>query len=144
MGDDSLSKLPHIKGVIDYANSKHKSQALDIFLGAKCHLCISNNTGFDALPAGFREHTTNVNAFQEVLNKTRYWTSESTPKYVEMVSSAQTLTQNTSGNEALAINGYSVRLKRNAGYNGWNGDPDYLTDKFECAHLLQVEINVEK
>ena len=90
----------------------------------------TDTTGFDALPAGFREHTANVNAFQQLTTKTRYWTSESTPKYVEMISSAQTLTQNTSGNEALAINGYSVRLKRNAGYNGWNGDPDYLTDKF--------------
>ena len=94
----------------------------------------TDTTGFDALPAGFREHTANVNAFQQLTTKTRFWTSESLVagkgKYVEMVSTAQTLTQSASGDEALPINGYSVRLKRNAGYNGWNGDPDYLTDKF--------------
>ena len=94
----------------------------------------TDTTGFDALPAGFREHTPNTNAFEQLTNKTRFWTSEALSggqgKYVEMISTAQTLTQSTAGNQALPINGYSVRLKRNAAYNGWNGDPDYLTDKF--------------
>ena len=94
----------------------------------------TNTTGFNALPAGFREHTPNTNAFEQLTDKTRFWTSEALSggqgKYVEMISTAQTLTQSTTGDPALPINGYSVRLKRNAGYNGWNGDPDYLRDKF--------------
>jgi len=50
VGDDSLSKLPYIKGVIDYANSKHKSQALDIFLGAKSKFCIATSSGYYIIP----------------------------------------------------------------------------------------------
>ena len=50
MGDNSLSKLPRMKGVIDYANSEHRSQALDIFLGAKSKFCIATSSGYYIIP----------------------------------------------------------------------------------------------
>ena len=37
--------------VIDYANSGMRSDFLDIYLGAKCRLCISTGAGWDAIPA---------------------------------------------------------------------------------------------
>jgi putative glycosyltransferase (TIGR04372 family) len=40
--------------VIDYAVNGMRSDFLDIYLGAKCEFCISNGTGFDAVPSVFR------------------------------------------------------------------------------------------
>ncbi len=42
------------KMIIDYANSPHKSDFLDVYLGANCSFCISTSTGFDAIPYVFR------------------------------------------------------------------------------------------
>ena len=47
-----------------------------------------------------------------------------------MTSTDQAATLESTGLGADNINGYSVRLIKDAGYNGWNGDPDYLRDKF--------------
>jgi putative glycosyltransferase (TIGR04372 family) len=43
--------------VIDYANSKERSDFLDIFLGANCEFCISTGLGFDEVPEIFRKPT---------------------------------------------------------------------------------------
>ena len=40
--------------IIDYANSKIRSDFMDIYLGAKCSFCISTSCGFDAIPVVFR------------------------------------------------------------------------------------------
>lgn len=40
--------------VIDYATNGMRSDFMDIYLGAKCKFCISNSTGFDAVPYIFR------------------------------------------------------------------------------------------
>ena len=40
---------------LDYPFSKIKSDFMDIFLGYKCFLCISNVTGYDAVPTIFRK-----------------------------------------------------------------------------------------
>ena len=40
--------------VIDYATSPHRSEFMDIYLGAHCFFCISTGTGFDAIPYIFR------------------------------------------------------------------------------------------
>jgi putative glycosyltransferase (TIGR04372 family) len=69
MGDDSLSKLPYIKGVIDYANSKHKSQALDIFLGAKSKFCIATSSGYYIIPYLFGIPVLMTNS----LSSLEYW-----------------------------------------------------------------------
>ncbi len=41
--------------VIDYANSKIRSDFMDIYLGAKCRFCISTSSGFDGIPTIFRK-----------------------------------------------------------------------------------------
>lgn len=40
----------------DYPFSNHKSDFLDIFLGYKSQICISNLTGYDAIPTIFRKN----------------------------------------------------------------------------------------
>jgi len=93
----------------------------------------TNTTGFDALPAGYISDTSN---FAGLLDSARFWTRDGvvgdlTGTYVKMESTDQAVTIDSStgiGNEN--INGYSVRLIKNVNYNGWNGDPDYLRDKF--------------
>ena len=51
MGQKSSIKLPKIYGLIDYCNSKHKSEFMDIFLAAECKFCIGTGSGFYMLPA---------------------------------------------------------------------------------------------
>ena len=41
--------------IIDYANSKMRSEFMDIYLGANCTFCISTACGFDAIPYIFRK-----------------------------------------------------------------------------------------
>jgi putative glycosyltransferase (TIGR04372 family) len=40
--------------IIDYATNGLRSDFMDIYLGAKCMFCISNNMGFDGVPIIFR------------------------------------------------------------------------------------------
>lgn len=40
--------------VIDYATNGKQSDFLDLYLGARCALCISNGTGFDRIADAFR------------------------------------------------------------------------------------------
>lgn len=40
--------------IIDYAHNGMRSDFMDIYLGAKCHFCISTASGFDAIPFIFR------------------------------------------------------------------------------------------
>ena len=47
--------------IIDYADSPMRSDFLDIYLGAKCSFCISNGTGFDAIPTIFRKPVLFIN-----------------------------------------------------------------------------------
>ena len=42
--------------VVDYATNGMRSDFMDIYLGAHCMFCISNGTGFDAVPAIFRKN----------------------------------------------------------------------------------------
>lgn len=46
--------------IIDYATNGMRSDFMDVYLGAKCHFCISNGTGFDALPYVFRRPVVHV------------------------------------------------------------------------------------
>ncbi len=47
--------------VIDYATNGMRTDFLDIYLGASCSFCISNSTGFDAIPTIFRRPVAFVN-----------------------------------------------------------------------------------
>lgn len=48
--------------VIDYASNGMRTDFMDIYLGAKCSFCITNGTGFDAVPWIFRRPIVQVNA----------------------------------------------------------------------------------
>ena len=88
----------------------------------------TNTTGFSLLPSGWRDTT---GAFAGTTTKGAYWTSEtSTSTWIETLSTDQLVTTGTTAPGFDDGNGYAVRLKRNSGYNGWNGDPDYLADRF--------------
>jgi len=47
--------------VIDYATNGMRSDFMDIYLGANCTFCISQSTGFDAVPTIFRRPVAYVN-----------------------------------------------------------------------------------
>ena len=47
--------------VFDYATSGMRSDFMDVYLGAHCEFCISNGTGFDAIPVLFRRPVCYVN-----------------------------------------------------------------------------------
>ncbi len=53
-----VSKNPR---VIDYANSKVRSEFMDLFLGAHCEFNVSDGLGFYAIPAMFRRPNAYVN-----------------------------------------------------------------------------------
>ena len=53
MGDNQSSRLPKIKGLIDYAHSEIKSDYMDVFLGAKSKFCIATSSGFYHIPMLF-------------------------------------------------------------------------------------------
>mgnify|MGYP001397683596 CR=1 FL=1 len=63
MGARVEKKLPfsHPK-VVDYATNGMRSEFLDIYLASQCLFCITNGTGFDALPMIFRKPILQVNA----------------------------------------------------------------------------------
>ncbi len=45
---------------LDYPFYKEKSDFLDIFIGFKCEICITNGTGYDAIPTIFRRKMINI------------------------------------------------------------------------------------
>nr|VFJ65845.1 MAG: putative glycosyltransferase, TIGR04372 family [Candidatus Kentron sp. FM]VFJ69921.1 MAG: putative glycosyltransferase, TIGR04372 family [Candidatus Kentron sp. FM]VFK17492.1 MAG: putative glycosyltransferase, TIGR04372 family [Candidatus Kentron sp. FM] len=47
--------------VIDYATNGMRTDFMDIYIGAKCHFCISTGTGFDEIPEVFRRPIAYVN-----------------------------------------------------------------------------------
>lgn len=49
------------KEIIDYAYRKIGNDFLDVYLGARCHMCLSTGSGFDAIPALFRKPVSFVN-----------------------------------------------------------------------------------
>jgi putative glycosyltransferase (TIGR04372 family) len=47
--------------IIDYAYENMRTDFMDIYLGLKCHFCISTSTGYDAIPSLFRRPLVIVN-----------------------------------------------------------------------------------
>jgi len=88
----------------------------------------TDTVGTNIKPSGYRRIiATGGDGFFGLETVTRFWTKEaSTQDYVQFnVSNA--INESTGADSS---DGYAVRVLRNTGYNGWNGDPDFLSDKF--------------
>ena len=87
-----------------------------------------NTKGFNARGAGTRGGIVGAD-FVGLKNETTYWPSDE-DTFVKLEFNNKFATHMS----ALAANpkkaGRSVRVVKESGYNGWNGDPEYLTDKF--------------
>lgn len=53
MGDPSMTKLPKMQNVVDYAHSSFRSDIMDVFLGATCKFCIGTGSGYYHIPMLF-------------------------------------------------------------------------------------------
>ena len=55
VGDSSMSKLPKMKNVIDYANHEENCDFLDVYLGARCKFTIATSSGYWTIPHYFNK-----------------------------------------------------------------------------------------
>ncbi len=53
MGDPSMTPLPKMSQVIDYANNEIRSDWMDVFLGATCRFLIGTGSGYFHIPSFF-------------------------------------------------------------------------------------------
>ena len=87
----------------------------------------SNNTrGFDGTPSGQRKATAANDDFANLTTEARYWVADANKYFlIEDNSNAPTIVANSNTKE-----GYAVRVTQNAGFKGWQGDPEFIKDKF--------------
>ena len=57
---ESKLKLENNK-VLDYSNSKYRTDFMDVFIGSICEFCISTGSGFDGIPTIFRRPILYIN-----------------------------------------------------------------------------------
>ena len=90
--------------------------------------------GFNSLPSGERIDSATVDGFQNLTTLAGYWTSDAydsgNPNANPIIKFEDIITNIDITQTAPTINGYAVRVLRDDNYNGWNGDPDYLSEKF--------------
>ena len=55
VGDSSMSKLPKMKNVIDYAHHEENCHFLDVYLGARCKFTIATSSGWWTIPYYFNK-----------------------------------------------------------------------------------------
>lgn len=77
--------------VIDYACMDVRSELLDIYLASTCEFCITQGTGFDALPVIFRRPLLQVNAAPIGYSFTYLKDSLFIPKHIQDNNSGQRL-----------------------------------------------------
>ena len=53
MGDPSMTELPPLPQLIDYAHHEIRSDVMDVFLGATCSFCIGTSSGYFRIPRYF-------------------------------------------------------------------------------------------
>ena len=88
----------------------------------------TNVNGLNIKPAGIREASTTD--FSGLTTETRFWTSSAiTSGFASYIAfdDTNTIPATTTAN---VNQGYSVRVIKDNNYNGWNGDPELIKDKF--------------
>lgn len=68
LGDPSMTPLPPMDHVIDYAHSKAKSDWMDVFLCASCRFCIGTSSGMHTIPTAFGVPIVMANCLPTVLS----------------------------------------------------------------------------
>ena len=61
VGDKKMTKMPKIKGLIDYPFTEFKSEFMDVFLGATCRFGIGTSSGYWTVPVYFGKPVLLVN-----------------------------------------------------------------------------------
>jgi uncharacterized protein (TIGR02145 family) len=88
----------------------------------------NNSTGFDATPSGQRKATAANDDFDDLTTEARYWVADENEYFLitNTNPSVAPIIVNNSG----TIQGYAVRTVQNPGFKGWQGDPEFIKDKF--------------
>ena len=63
MGDATMTKLPEMERVIDYAFTKYKSDLMDLFLIKKCRFFIGCQSGILDIASLFQKPTLIINMY---------------------------------------------------------------------------------
>ena len=88
----------------------------------------NNSTGFAAVASGERDPGA---TFANIGEQATYWTSDdSDDDYYKLEYDSASATKVTAPGSNPKLAGRSVRCIKNAGYRGWQGDPEFLVDKF--------------
>jgi len=61
MGDPTMERLAAMPGVVDYAHSPHRSDWLDVFLGASCRFFLGSSSGLFLVATAFGRPTALAN-----------------------------------------------------------------------------------
>ena len=61
VGDKKMTKMPKVKGLIDYPFTEFKSEFMDVFLGATCRFGIGTSSGYWTVPVYFGKPVLLVN-----------------------------------------------------------------------------------
>ena len=91
----------------------------------------NNSSGFNAKPSGQRtaDSVTPVD-FEELDSEAKIWCAD-VDKYLYIQDIQNPVTPATVEPNTLGtIAGYAVRVLKNAGFKGWQGDPEFIRDKF--------------
>lgn len=93
MGAKGQPHLASHPNIIDYANSKYKSEFNDIFLSFNCKFMISNGTGIDRIPILNRKKTLMINYFSNGFHDIHSeFTSIFVPKKIKYLKTGKFLT----------------------------------------------------
>ena len=91
----------------------------------------TNTTGFNIKPGGQRIATSAASDFQNITTDAYFWTGDA------LAAGANPIIRFPNNNSVIGLTdtadeiiGASVRLVKDVNYNGWNGDPDFLKDRF--------------
>lgn len=79
--------------IIDYAVNGDRTEFLDVFLGANCHFCVTQGTGYDGIPKIFRRPLVFVNLAPYALAHTECDNSICIFKSVRDIPTGKLLTQ---------------------------------------------------